>query len=46
MQNISEVNDLEEKARNGKRNQVYDKMTLHKTSDIKSVNETGSNTGC
>ena len=42
MKNTSKVNDLEEKLRTGKRNRVYDKTTLHKASDIKSGNETGS----
>lgn len=42
MKNTSKVNDLEEKLRTGKRNRVYDKMTLRKASDIKSGNETGS----
>lgn len=37
-----EVNDLEEKLGTGKTNRVYDKTTLHKASDIKSGNETGS----
>lgn len=44
MKSTSEVNDLEEKLRTGKRNQAYNKMTLHKVSGSKSGNETGSRT--
>lgn len=40
MKNTSEVNEVEEKLRTGKRNQIYDKMTLYKASDTKSGNET------
>lgn len=41
MKNTSKVNDLGKNLKTGKRNQVYDKMTLHKASDIKAGNETG-----